>query len=682
MILIHSQTAEMVEAFNRFGVAQKGDENEPIYFEENIVKINYLGKMTERCQFCFSKFFPSERPDDGLFTICCQKGKLKLPPPIKYDAQLRDMMTNPNNPKYENFHKNIRAINASFSFVTFGANLKVPPGRGDYVFMVNGHPTHVMNTLIPEENKNARYAQIYVLDKSEGQDSGAQNDIRKQAHEANENIDPMILACVHDALHNAKNKYIDIFYTVGQKLKEAQENNEDLSKVSVVFNEEYKQPGVHPGRQNAPTNDEVAYVYVDDNGGEPPSFNRAFRVYAIADKDKNRKYDSSYLNITSPHLQPMTYPIFWLNGQSGWNVNWTCEPYPPKKKEANARRITLLQYYAAHIQIRDGEENWRPIIHGGRLFQQWITDAALMVESNDLDFIKFNQDKLKAFQYAALYRASPAGVPRIVPSTFQGSVRNMRENCLDALAIVRDFGGPDLFITFTANPKWKEVGETIEFGQKVADRPEAMDRVFYEKFKVFIELFTKKCFAGKTVAHIWVIEFQKRGLPHAHCLFSLREEDKFTAKERIDKYFSAEIPDPEKNPRLFELVTSMMVHGPCSTTLCIKNGRCSKNYPKPVCPETFIDEKGYTQYRRRPTGHFIGKRQRILNNGNVVPYMPILLKMFEAHINAEVVSKSMKTVKYLFKYIFKVSFDSFFLCNLFNENFLLRDTILQAALYT
>ena len=47
------------------------------------------------------------------------------------------------------------------------------------------------------------------------------------------------------------------------------------------------------------------------------------------------------------------------------------------------------------------------------------------------------------------------------------------------------------------------------------------------KLKLFIEDVMENHVLGKPVAYVFVTEFQKRGLPHAHLLVILREEDKF-----------------------------------------------------------------------------------------------------------------------------------------------------------
>lgn len=41
----------------------------------------------------------------------------------------------------------------------------------------------------------------------------------------------------------------------------------------------------------------------------------------------------------------------------------------------------------------------------------------------------------------------------VLPATFTGSPRYMHEKTQDAMTYVRHYGRPDLFITFTCNPK-------------------------------------------------------------------------------------------------------------------------------------------------------------------------------------------------------------------------------------
>ena len=87
---------------------------------------------------------------------------------------------------------------------------------------------------------------------------------------------------------------------------------------------------------------------------------------------------------------------------------------------------------------------------------------------------------------------------------------------------------------------------------------------------------------GKPWAWLYSIEWQKRGLPHAHILLWLIPEHKITPN-KIDDMVCAEIPDPALDPELHQIVMSNMVHGPCGNinpmSPCMENGQCSKKYP-------------------------------------------------------------------------------------------------------
>lgn len=115
----------------------------------------------------------------------------------------------------------------------------------------------------------------------------------------------------------------------------------------------------------------------------------------------------------------------------------------------------------------------------------------------------------------------------------------MRERYHDAMSIVGKFGPPDLFITFTCNPGWPEKVQNINLGQSASDRPDIVARAYKLKLKEFISDVTYNGVLGKSIAYVYTIEFQKRGFPHAHVLIILRNEDKFTSPEAIDKVVSA-----------------------------------------------------------------------------------------------------------------------------------------------
>jgi hypothetical protein len=129
------------------------------------------------------------------------------------------------------------------------------------------------------------------------------------------------------------------------------------------------------------------------------------------------------------------------------------------------------------------------------------------------------------------------------------------------MARVRKFGKLDLFVTFTYNPKWKEITYALLLGQTVKDCPKLVTRIFNLKLDTLLKDI-KDSVLGNVIVKIWV-EFQKRGLPHAHILLILDEASKLRIAEDFDSMVSAEILDSIRHPEAYETVTSYMVHGPC-----------------------------------------------------------------------------------------------------------------------
>ena len=153
------------------------------------------------------------------------------------------------------------------------------------------------------------------------------------------------------------------------------------------------------------------------------------------------------------------------------------------------------------------------------------------------------------------------------------------------------------------------------------------------------------------------VEFQKRGLPHAHILvWQDKKERGEVSPAVVDSFVCAEIPDPVADPLGYALVAELMMHGPCGEDNpkcpCMKDGLCSKKFPKEFQEETSIDDKGFPVYRRLDNGSFIMKNKVRLDNRHVVPYNMALLKKYQAHLNVEWCNKT-HVIKYLYKYVTK-----------------------------
>ena len=212
--------------------------------------------------------------------------------------------------------------------------------------------------------------------------------------------------------------------------------------------------------------------------------------------------------------------------------------------------------------------------------------------------------------------------------------------------------------------------------EQVADRPDIVARVFRLKLACLLRELLEDGIFGHVVAHLYVIEFQHRGLPHAHILLILHENDTIKTDD-INAYVSAELPPipdravyasedeyhaaMKRYETLKDAVCCHMIHGPCGRenpkAPCMVDGCCKKHFPVRFCAATRKPEDAiYPEYRRRAPNAYRGAcivhKGRTIDNSWVVPYSPYLLLKYNCHINIET-CVSMKGIKYLYKYCFK-----------------------------
>ena len=110
---------------------------------------------------------------------------------------------------------------------------------------------------------------------------------------------------------------------------------------------------------------------------------------------------------------------------------------------------------------------------------------------------------------------SAVGQISYLPSTVPGSPRHLKRLRVDALELARRKGPPTFFITCTCNPYWPEIQAHLLPSQSAADRPDLVVRVFHDRLERLVG-YLRKDFCGKRRYLIRVIEYQRRGLPHAH----------------------------------------------------------------------------------------------------------------------------------------------------------------------
>ena len=581
-----------------------------------------IGTMSNVCRFCKANRFKNEA--NG---ICCNNGKviielLKEPPYPLYDLLLgrsEDSML---------FYNNIRNYNSAFQMTSFGAS-KIIRENFMPTFKIQGQVYHNIGSIYPVQNDDEKYLQIYFM--------GNNEDELNKRNEYFPCLRRSLLTDIQELLHANHVKISEMKYA----LENTTEHNFKL-----VIREDLRPVDEHARRFNRPTSNEVAILMVGE------STNKRDIIIHKRDSTVQR------INETHPAYDCLQYPLIFWKGQDGYGINLM---------QSNFKKLSCMNYYAYLIMVRDNDINL--LLHYRELFHQFATDMYAEIEGERLSYIRFNQSKLRADSYDNLKDAMQndgdidnLGQMIILPSTFTGSPRYMQERQQDAMTYVRKFGKPDLFITTTCNPQCKEILENLFTNQKCIHRHDITARVFRQNIIKLIDLIKNAKIYGKVKCHMYTIEWQKRGLPHAHILVWLVNRIK---PEDVDKIISSEIPNIDEYEELFNIVVKNMIHGPCglmnSNLVCMCNNKCSKEFPKKYRNDTKTDRDGYPLYRRRSPengGNIVNKilkgKEVVIDNRWVVPYSPLLCKIFNAHINVELCN-SVKSIKYICKYINKGS---------------------------
>ena len=125
----------------------------------------------------------------------------------------------------------------------------------------------------------------------------------------------------------------------------------------------------------------------------------------------------------------------------------------------SSTRLTQSLYYRYKLHQRTNEYPTLFLAKG--LFQKYLVNAWAICDQNKLDWIRNHQSDIRADLYNGLQdalinddvNADYLGRHFILPSSYTGGPRLMAKLYQDSVAIMRYFGKPSLFITFTANPR-------------------------------------------------------------------------------------------------------------------------------------------------------------------------------------------------------------------------------------
>lgn len=440
------------------------------------------------------------------------------------------------------------------------------------------------------------------------------------------------------------------------------------------------------------------------------------------------------ISVLSPHLNSLSYPILFPSGEQTWGQQTPGGAFKPREFRLLDQCKSLIlrgELNNTDIATHEGstvEPSWweyrSPIDHAtfvaanrftafGSVGQEFILSEYL----RSLD-VAVDWQMRKSFQ-----KVHNTGEQKNkLTGTLHGSKRNLRDKFHNALTLVRNLGKPTFFVTATVNKEWNEIVDSVLPEQTWADRPDIVTRVFNIKRKALVQwLKTGAAFQQCRTANdqfkygmysgdeqddnpggymVDVIEFQHRGLPHAHIAYrpgngggtygegecgwidetvcanrvpsDHEERMQFLIRwgmVSINKDTNEYVVSPlllqqcrtqawvqqrtgdlatHLGTELNIRVQNLMVHtcsaqaGRCKAEGNVRaGGGCRYHFPQKACPTTCVHaENGFVMHKRDEADE------------KIVTYNPWLTMVFNSHVNVAICGSS-QVPAYLYKYVFK-----------------------------
>ncbi|XP_013616958.1 PREDICTED: uncharacterized protein LOC106323364 [Brassica oleracea var. oleracea] len=277
-----------------------------------------------------------------------------------------------------------------FSFTSFGGKVErsLRKGVGPEMFQMQGENYYLLDSLKPPDGKDAKFGQMYICDtenEAENRANCLSQGKRSFKCKKKDNLRKEIIEVLMKVLDEV-NPYVKNFRSAGERFNT---NPQEAFHMRIISD------CLKDGRTyNTPTASEVAALI-------PRDFN--------LDMDKRD---------------------IVLQKHSG-------------------KLMRINEIHSSYLALQDESHT---LLYARRLFQQFVVDAFTTIESNRLRYLNFNQSTLRSDSYDSIKQSETAGkidmhdqgTEFVLPASFTGGPRYMKNNYLDDMTICKHFGFLDL----------------------------------------------------------------------------------------------------------------------------------------------------------------------------------------------------------------------------------------------
>ena len=654
-----------------------------------------IGGMNSVCRKCGAKLFSGEVRGEGRYGICCNRIKERhIPEPIEFENDdhkrlFSDQTFLKNSYRLNSYHQMAKALHTPHKLFS--------NTRGIHNIVVKGKGVKkIMGLSDDAETRN----QTWFVGGYNEQDralKGLQEMERIPELERDTTLYQDIMTMLKD------NCYVRMFRRASVLMDSAEEN----THVAINF-DDLRGPE-KTGREyaNAAAEDELRAVYTVSTGTEDHKYAEGWgrQQYSVimqgeaeGEGEGSDKY-SRKISDFDARFEPLCFPLIHVcpKDSTGWRHSRKDEATPNPYSGVSAQEYGCFHLFSRATEKNpDGEPG--PALIGRKLTEYFFLQLGIRAITQRISY--HSQQIVK--KYATKEFLEESRVTTVVENrrvtthdatndtttatttlyaSYPRGKRARIQDLNDSLALKARLGCPDYFLTMTANPHWPEILRELRPGERPCDRSDLVHRVFNLKMDQ-LERKLKENALGTYQAMVRVVEYQKRGLPHLHLLLWVSKEHK--GKEHkpsaaiFDMAVSCQLPDPETQEELYNLVSEQMMHTKCDTVPSARckvpgpdgNARCKQHYPKNFRDDTLATETGMYSYGMRPNNGRTSavaekdqERARKLategkvhpscrDNRYVVSYNIVLLTQFMSHFNIEAVGSPV-VIRYLFKYLFK-----------------------------
>lgn len=309
------------------------------------------------CKYCSARKWKNEWPG-----ICCAGGIVQLAP-LQVPPELLQALLRGDHPESSHFLQCIRSYNSAFQMTSFGGKVTNETGYMP-TFKIQGIVYHLIGSLLPAPGIPHQFLQMYFLGDSP-------EEVRMRCN-LSSHLRANIIQGLQTMLHD-HNPYVQDFKTVVER--------EDLHNLKIVIQANKKPAGEHPGRYNAPTTNEVAVVLVDQQIGEKRDIILTTKSGGLRRiHETHRSYDS------------LQYPLMFCYGEDGYAVN--IPSVDPITREPRTKTVSSTDFYAYRMMDRLNQVNY--LLYYRSLLNQFLVDMWAKIETERLNYLRFNQSKLRA----------------------------------------------------------------------------------------------------------------------------------------------------------------------------------------------------------------------------------------------------------------------------------------------